>query len=164
MSDDSQIQPDWSQVTLSDEYTWTDGVSKNGRPYKIGIAKTTTTSNADEAAPATGGTSDEAKAASKSSFNIAVNWSGGPPTQGFAQYCTPTDQEKSTTSIQQYLLRTGPAKYNEFSFSCTESYNFWFTDKTGDSYQCNVFWARPGTTHYFSYFSSDPTIMKVTGS
>jgi len=163
MSDDSQIQSDWSQVTLSDEYTWTDGMSKNGRPYKIGTPKTTTTSNADEA-PATGGTNDEPEAASKSSFNIAVNWTGRPSSQGFAQYNTPTDQEKSTTSIQSYLLQTGSAKYNEFSFSCTESYNFWFTDKTGDSYQCNVFWPRPSTTHHFSYFSSDPTIVKVTGS
>ncbi|KAJ4189972.1 hypothetical protein NW767_011470 [Fusarium falciforme] len=159
MSNDNQPQPDWSKVPLSDQFTWTDATSKNGRPFKIGTPKDTTTSTAN-ATPA-----DNFLAASdKTPFDIQVDWPGQPPRPGFDHFKKPTAQETATTSITSWKLDTGPLKYNEFLFTCTKSYHFYFYDKTGDSYGNNVFWPRDDTIHSFWYFSSDPTIVRVTGS
>ncbi|KAK9794415.1 hypothetical protein SCARD494_05485 [Seiridium cardinale] len=159
MSNDNQPQPDWSKVPLSDQFTWTNATSTNGRTFKIGTPKATTTSTAD------GAPADIFLAAdNKTPFDIQVNWTGGPPPPGFANFKKPTAQETATTSITSYNLSTGPLSYNEFAFTCTEAYHFYFYDKTGDSYGNNVFWPRDGTSHIIMYFSSDPTIVRVTGS
>ncbi|KAF5676098.1 Oxoglutarate iron-dependent oxygenase [Fusarium heterosporum] len=47
MSSDDHNQPDWSQVHLSDEFTWADAISTNGRPFKIGTPKITASSTTD---------------------------------------------------------------------------------------------------------------------
>ncbi|KAK1709248.1 hypothetical protein BDP67DRAFT_567962 [Colletotrichum lupini] len=160
MSKNSQPEPDWSKVPLSDEITWTDVKSANGRTFKVGVPKGTPITSAEVNGPADNVLAES----SKQPFDITVNWTGGPPPQGFSTFKTPTAQETQITSITRYNLQTSGIDYNEFSFSCTETYNFYFYDKTGDYYQVNVFWARPDTLHYVSYFSSDPTIVRVTGS
>ncbi|KAF1995074.1 hypothetical protein P154DRAFT_539078 [Amniculicola lignicola CBS 123094] len=154
-------EPDWSKIELSDKYDWIDGVSTMGKPFKIGVSKS------DSQPPATDKIEDfqlnAIEVKGKTPFDINVHWKDSPPTQGFAIFNNPTSEEIRITSITQYLLRAGPLKYNEFNFTCTESYNFMFYDATGDGYRCNVLWARSATLHFATYFSSNPTIVRVTG-
>jgi len=154
--------PNWSQVKLSDQYDWTDGVSTNGRPFKVGTLKS------DSPPPPKDQVGDlqlnAVAAKSKSDFDIQVHWQGRPPPDGFTPVNKPTAEETQITSITSWILNTAPLSFNEFKFTCTESYNFHFYDATGDSYQCNVFWPRSATIHVVWYFSSDPTIVRITGS
>lgn len=170
MSNDSKPQPDWSSVPLDDKFTWTDATSSNGHPYKIGIPKSATTSSGADEHPTSEGWVESLQAdnflakSGKTPFDIKVEWKGEPPSSGFVNFKKPTAEETATTAITSYKLHTGSLSYNEFTFTCTESYHYYFYDKTGDSYGVNVFWPRPATTHYVMYFSSDPTIVRVTGS
>ena len=160
MSTDS-TEPDWSKVKLSDQYDWVDSVSTNGKPFKIGTPKS------DRQRPAADEVGDlqfdAVQVQGKTPFDIKVNWPGRPPPPGFIDFNKPTDDEKRITSITSWFLKTGPANYNEFEFTCTEAYNFLFYD-AGDSYRCNVFWPRESTIHFVTYFSSNPTIVRITGS
>lgn len=161
MSNDNQSKSSWSEVPLSDQFTWTDATSSNGQPFKIGTPKATTTSNSTvEGTPA-----DKFLAAtSETPFDIRVDWSGGPAPPGFADFKKPTSEETATTSITSYNLTTGWLSYNEFAFTCTKAYHFYFYDKTGDCYENNVIWPRDGTSHTIIYFSRDPTIVRVVGN
>jgi len=164
-NDNNRIPPDWSSVHLSEDFTWTDAISSNGRAYKIGTSKdSTTVSTADQTLGAKGGDARATALTNKAPFDTKVNWTGKPPPERpGVVFDTPTAEETATTSITKYALLTAWLHYNEFHFCCTEPYSFYFYDKTGDYYGCNVFWARPSTTHSVAYFSSDPTIVRVTG-
>ena len=161
MSTDN-IEPDWSKVKLSDRYEWVDSVSTNGKPFKIG------TSKSDSQPPAADKVGNlqlnAAEVKGKIPFDIKVNWVGRPPPSGFIQFNKPMAEETRISSITSWFLKTGPLKYNEFEFTRTEAYNFLFYDATGDSYRCNVFWPREATIHFVMYFSSDPTLVRISGS
>ncbi|KAJ5799039.1 uncharacterized protein N7503_006544 [Penicillium pulvis] len=168
MSDDSS-QPDWSKVSLSDDFIWADGVSGNGHPFKIGALKPKTPSTADaDQAPelgknATIGTNNEEtfSVASKVPFDIKVDW----PRSYTDEWFDPTAEETRTTSITRYSLQVaGPFGLHQFSFSCTEPYHFYFYDKTGDWYGVNVLWPRPWSYHTVYFWSSNADIVRVTGS
>ena len=164
MSTDN-TEPDWSKVELSDQYDWVDSVSTNGKPFKIGTSKSDSPPRAaDEVGDLQLNATEGVQAQGKNPFDIKVNWPGQPPPSGFIDFNKPTAEQTQTTSITSWFLETGPLKYNEFEFTCTEAYNFLFYDATGDSYRCNVFWPRDGTVHTVTYFSSDPTIVRITGS
>ena len=157
----NNTEPDWSKVKLSDQYDWVDGVSANGKLFKIGTPKS------DSQPPAANKVEDlrsnAAVVKDKHNFDITVDWPGVPTPQGFIPYNTPSDEETRITSITSWFLSEGGADYNEFTFSCTESYDFWFYT-TKDKYENNVFWPRPWTTHIISFFESNPTIVRITGS
>ncbi|KAF5688822.1 hypothetical protein FCIRC_1728 [Fusarium circinatum] len=159
MSNANQGHADWSKVHLRDDYTWTEGTSKNGRPFKIGTSKDTTTSSAHR-----GPANNLLSLSSKTPFDINVNWKREPPADFFKHPKYPTPQETTITSITSYRLNTGKWFYNELEFTCTEPYHFYFYDKTGDYYGNDVFWPRDGTFHIIVFWSSDPTIVRVTGS
>lgn len=169
MNDDSP-QPDWSKVPLSEDFIWTSGVSGNGHPFKIGTPKPNTASTAyANQAPELGeniiiGTNNDKtlSVASKASFDINVNWQVTGPSDGMRGH--PTAEETRITSITAYNLGSPGLKFYEFCFTCTEPYHFYFYDRTGDYYGNNVIWPRPGTIHWIYYWSSDPDIVRVTGS
>lgn len=158
----NNTEPDWSKVELSDQYDWVDSVSTKGKPFKIG------TSKSDSQPPAVDKVGDlqsnAAEVEDKTPFDITVNWPGQPTPQGFIPWNTPTAEETRITSIISWFLQMGAADYNEFDFSCTEAYDFTFYTADGEGYGCNVIWPRPSTTHYVGYFSSNPTIVRITGS
>ncbi|KAF2800539.1 hypothetical protein K505DRAFT_412926 [Melanomma pulvis-pyrius CBS 109.77] len=170
MSTDN-TEPDWSKVELSDQYDWVDGVSTNGKPFKIGISKSNSQPpGADKAGDLQSNTAESgdlqfnaAEAKGKTPFDINVKWQGRPLPQGFMSYNKPHAEETRITSITSWFLKTAPLNYNEFNFTCTEAYKFSFYDATGDSYGCNVFWPREATIHFFMYFSNNPTIVRITG-
>ncbi|KAK6359486.1 hypothetical protein TWF696_000642 [Orbilia brochopaga] len=169
MSNDDTPQPNWNEVSLDDRYTWTDATSSNGQTYKIGTLnpETTSTSTTDDASASAAAAapvhhSVMSMSIMKAPFDIKVEWTASD-SQAWAQFKHPSAEETKTTGITSYYLLTSNMYYNEFSFTCTEAYNYHFYDKTGDSYQCNVFWPRSTTTHTVAYFSSKPTIVRVTG-
>ncbi|GES59671.1 ribokinase-like protein [Aspergillus terreus] len=170
MSDD-RPQLDWSEVSLSDDFIWTDGVSSKGHAFKIGTSKPNAMSTADaEQAPDLGenqtcSTSNEEtlSVASKAGFDIQVYWTHSDTDE----WSYPTAEETRITSITRYNLQTAappPFRLYEFCFCCTEAYHFYFYDKTGDCYGINVLWPRPSTIHWLYIGSSDPDIVRVTGS
>jgi len=169
MSDtDNTTEPDWSKVPLSEEYTWVDATSSKGTPYKIGTPKEAIQTQASEGAEALNLNAvplslNAVREGGKSPFDIKVNWIAKPPPMGFGQQHKPSPEETRITSITSYLNNKSPFRYNEFSFCCTEAYHFYFYDMTGDYYGLNVVWPRPLTLHTFFFFSSNPTIVRVTG-
>jgi hypothetical protein len=159
--------PDWSKVKLSDEYNWTEGVSENGKPFKIGTPKSAgqppvaeKDAEQDSDHPAESFWSFD----SKVPFDISVNWPVTPNPQGFLNFHKPSAEETRITSITSFHIAKWPLMHNELNFTCTAAYNYVFYDATGDSYRNNVFWPRDGTVHIIQYFSSDSRIVRITGS
>ncbi len=126
---------------------WTDAVSEKGIPYQVGFRGSN-----QETVPA-----DAAGEEAKKDFGIAVAW----PLTG-NNWTDTTAEVKSIAAIPRYSLGAygGTWAYILY-FSNTEHYDYYFYDKTGDSYQVNTY--RNGD-HYVRYNSSDPAIAFIKGS
>ena len=162
MSNDAT--PDWGTVSLDPKFTWTNGTSAKGETFKIGTPIEAPGPGADAARQHGAADMQHAAPSGKTPFDITVKWTGGPPPACFDASTKPSAQETATTSITSYQINTGYLYYNELAFACTEAYNFTFYDATGDYYTNNVFLAYSGISHHIIYFSSNPTIVRITGS
>jgi hypothetical protein len=137
---------------------WEDRISENGKPFRIGRKI-----NAEDAAPKEATTGEKA-VESKKPFDINVRWQ----ITSFNPYpilWVPTDDPaRGTAAITRYniwdSLSAGIIYRFGLTFTCTEHYDYYFTDATGDKYQCNVF---VNGDHYINYNSADPTILHIKG-
>ena len=90
--------------------------------------------------------------------NVAVYW-----TVGSSGY--PSQDVQNKTAITWYKLEKAPLlswfQYT-LTINCNDTYDYKFTDQEPDTYGLSV-WSNSGT-HYVSYRSSAPTIVKISGS
>lgn len=98
-----------------------------------------------------------ASANGKKDFGMTVDW----PVEGFWTYTSADDKKKS--AISRYKLQAGGGLFYDYTlqFDCFEHYDYYFFDKTGDSYEVNVY--RNGQ-HNVQYSSEKPKINYVKGS
>ena len=143
-------QPATSQndVPDIDNIKWVEHKTKSGDTYRVGTKATATKQGQEE--------NDIPE--SKHDFDIAVNWPVGN-----SDWKQPTADVQSTAAITGYKLYF--QEKSAFSyilyFSNTEHYDYIFFDKTGDSYECDTY---VNDDHYVQYNSSNPDIVRITGS
>jgi hypothetical protein len=71
-----------------------------------------------------------------------------------------TEEVRRITGIKRVRVAWGLLG-NSVQFETEEDYKYTFYDETGDGYTCNVittWWP-----HTFTYFSSKPNIVRITG-
>lgn len=102
----------------------------------------------------------------KHDFTIQVNW----PVTDSDDWVTTSPEVQQIAAITRYKLNPNPQPDPEnppviwyeytLSFTNTEHYDYYFTDKTNDHYENNTY--RNGD-HFIQYSSDDPTIVSITG-
>jgi hypothetical protein len=125
---------------------WEKKISKNGKEYHLGHHK-------------------DAKKLKKSSdknpFSIQVNW----PATDDDSWIVQDSSFIATTGISRYSLDKNRPWYKIYkkvlSFTAQEHYDYYFTDETGDIYECNVYY---NGDHYVQYNSEKPNIIHIKGS
>ncbi|MFC5045571.1 hypothetical protein ACFSTE_18635 [Aquimarina hainanensis] len=126
---------------------WEERTSKNGKKYHIGYHK-----NAEIL---------EGASSDKTPFSIEVYW----PATDNDNWIVQDSSFIATTGISRYSLNKDRPWYKVYkkilNFTCQVHYDYYFTDETGDIYECNVF--RNGN-HYVQYNSDKPNIIHVKGS
>jgi len=125
---------------------WEDRISKNGKKFKIGYHKDAEMLD---------------KSYSKKPFNVKVDWPVVPESTTWIVQSSSFIEE---TGISRYYLNndtTIPPYVYFLNFTCQVHYDYYFTDESGDIYQCDVF--RNGN-HYVAYNSDSPNIMNISGS
>ena len=125
---------------------WEKKISKNGKEYHVGYHK-----DAEKLETLS----------DKPPFNIAVNW----PATDNDHWIVQDSSFIAETGISRYSLNKKRPWYKIYkkilNFTCQVHYDYYFTDETGDIYECNVY--RNGN-HYVQYNSDKPNIMNVKGS
>jgi hypothetical protein len=74
---------------------------------------------------------------------------------------TDTNFTQSTGISQWNVSDSGLLLKYRLMFYTDQSFDYWFSDETGDAYECNVFltgW------HYVEYYSDKPNIAYISGS
>jgi hypothetical protein len=124
---------------------WEKRISANGKEYSIGYHK-----DAEKL-----DTSLE-----KTPFNTTANW---PPVFSSAPWIVQTSAFIGLTGISRYALDQRSASLYTYKLHFTNQvhYDYYFTDNSGDIYECNTF--RNGD-HYVRYNSDSPTIINISGS
>jgi hypothetical protein len=125
---------------------WEKRISKNGKEYHVGYPKIDEkTENLQNKVP----------------FEVDVNW---PRTDGEGDWIVQSGSFITTTAISRYKLLKQPW-YKIYGtvlhFTCQEHYDYYFTDESGDIYNCNVY---ANGNHYVQYNSDRPNIMHIKGS
>lgn len=88
-------------------------------------------------------------------FSIPVNWVPGSDWQ------YTDDDFRGRTGISRWKITVGGFIYHyQLFFDTDQTYNYTFTDKTGQGYGNNVFVAG---VHSINYNSNQPTIVLVSG-
>ena len=161
-ADTSEIE--WSQVELDDAYEWTDSVSANGKPFKIGVPKHSSSSSNVVPKHHHDAISDDCLSAKsnddKPPFDINVNWT---VYGSYDEDKQPTEEETRITAITHYRIYPQIITAG-LRIRTTKAYKYYFYDETNDRYPLNVFWPRPWDYHILNFFSSKPNIVRVTGS
>ncbi|KAK1673271.1 hypothetical protein BDP55DRAFT_634213 [Colletotrichum godetiae] len=141
MSDDEQAPPDA-------EIGWQELETDNGGSYRV---------KADEYDISDPVEADECAASGPPFSNVQANWTVG--SEG-----APPDDVQNQTATTWYKLKQAPW-YSIYKWRLTinvqDTYDYSFTDKSGDSYRLNVLTL--SETHYVDYDSSDPTIVSISG-
>ena len=89
-----------------------------------------------------------------SAFKINVDWSAG-------SHGDTANDFRSRTGISQWNIIIGGwvFKYRVW-FYTDQTYNYTFVDRSGDTYQCNVY---SQGAHYVDFNSSNPDIVEIRG-
>ncbi|CAB5362292.1 unnamed protein product [Rhizophagus irregularis] len=101
-------------------------------------------------------TLEKVKRDNKQDFGICVDWK----VQENNSWVDTTADVKKTAGILQYKLFGNGGKYR-LEFTNTVTYNYYFSDETGDRYQVNTYLTG---NHYVEYSSSKPNIVFISGS
>ncbi|VXB49759.1 conserved hypothetical protein [Flavobacterium sp. 9AF] len=125
---------------------WEKRISKNGKEYHVGY---------HEDAERLETTSD------KVPFSIKVDW----PATNSSDWIVQDSSFIATTGISRYSLDKDRPWYKYYkivlNFTAQVHYDYYFTDETGDIYECNVY---SNGDHYVQYNSEKPNIIHVKGS
>ncbi|KAK4183867.1 hypothetical protein QBC35DRAFT_517950 [Podospora australis] len=122
--------------------------SKNGNKYQIGVARPDVSQEIS---------------IQKAGFAVDVNWG---PSEDWVYL---DSDLANRTRITRYKLVQNPEPGPDFQgiwyewdfwFTNTDSYDYFFEDRTHDEYENNTWLKRD---HFTSYNSSDPTIIRVRG-
>lgn len=127
---------------------WEERTSKNGNPFYVGYRKSET----EEAT---------VSLSAKHDFQVDVDW---PASKDDKWKVTDSDFQKITgiTRYNVYGPRVWFKAYKYYlEITNVENYDYYFVDATGDEYNLDCF--RRGN-HYVQYNSSNPTIIRITGS
>lgn len=129
-------------------YEWQSASSKSGLSYDIGTKKTCYSMESHS----------ELVATAKKAFGIVVDWP-----LGSNEWKETTPEVRSVAGISRYKLHSSSHPLFDFvlEFTNTESYNYNFLDKTGDSYSVNTY---EGEDHLVRFSSRSSTISFITGS
>lgn len=130
---------------------WVDLVSSNGDKFRVKAVDYDMSKKPD-------GEAHVVDANGPHFENVSVYWTAG--SSG-----APSDDVRNKTAITWYKLDKAPwySIYTwQLTINCNDSYNYYFTDGTGDTYNLNVFFT--STTHEVEFNSSDPTIISISGS
>ncbi|KAH8898890.1 hypothetical protein GQ53DRAFT_360589 [Thozetella sp. PMI_491] len=121
-------------------------ISKNGQPFEIGHLET--------AVSAAGSIVVD----SKKPFNISVWWPVGTNCDWI--YTGPPVSTEA--AISRYALCKDSGSIYEYIlwFTNTEHYDYFFTDQSPDTYQCDTW---QNSDHYIRYNSTLPTIVQIQG-
>lgn len=141
------IQPE----QVSDEHLeFTEYTTESGDKFRVGRPKGST--EAKEKADA--GTGDDVGSHGEP-FTLDVNWpanGSGNTDSGFY----------SRTGISSWNVPVGGVWYKyRVSFNTDQTYDFQFQDEGQQWYECNVY---KNGWHYVDYNSSQPNIIRVSGS
>lgn len=102
---------------------------------------------------------DDERVGAKSKFLVKVNWTVGDN----AWIDTPIEI-RNTTAIWRYKLYLSPSWFFKYRLEISitnDHYDYYFGDKTGDSYEINTWTAGD---HLVDFGSADPTIVQIAGS
>jgi hypothetical protein len=132
--------------------TWTNATSKFGKPFRIGTLQT------DQAV-------EKRQVSPKNPFTISVNWGVTP---GAFQSISTSPDVQSIAAIDQYYLNDiraggGIPAATQFLlwFHNTQTYDYYFTDQSGDVYEINTYIRGD---HTLNYDSTYPIITTISGS
>lgn len=123
---------------------WKEKISKNGKKYYIGYSKTA---------------KKLGKLGDKKPFNQEVDW----PVAGNDNWIVQDNAFIAKTGISRYTLYENPwYKFYKYrlKFTCQEHYDYYFTDETGDIYECNAY---VNGDHNVQFDSDKPKIMHIKG-
>jgi hypothetical protein len=93
----------------------------------------------------------------KENFGMVVDW----PVEG--KWVNTSKDDYKTSAISRYKLEKGSGLFYEYTlqFDCSQHYDYYFFDETGDSYEVNVYL---NGQHSVQYNSEKPKINYVKGS
>lgn len=135
---------------------WEEATSKKGRPYQTNKDKASDMETGDHKPALT----------DKHDFTIQVNW----PVTDSEDWVPTSPEVQRIAGITRYRLFRNPSPDHQnpplhwyeytLSFTNTEHYDYYFTDKTNDHYRNDTYINRD---HDIQYNSDDPTIVSITG-
>jgi hypothetical protein len=129
-------------VTLPDGIRWKKFRSTGGADYEVGSLPSST--------------SKDGAFTTLPPFDIDVDW----PVSNDGWHDTKPEVRK-ITAITRYALGENSGYFDYIcNFTCTEHYDYYFTDHTNDTYPVSV---SVNGDHYFRYNSKKPTIKHIRG-
>lgn len=136
-----------------DAIQWEERVSEHGKKYRVGRLRD---ENAEQEATQT--------VSARLPFSIDVDWT---PIEGNTDWMATDSRVRDRAKITRYCIVANEMMYPQYWYECTlwfsntDHYDYYFTDGTGDTYECNTFLNRD---HWIWYETREPNIAHIKGT